>query len=122
MSAIAKSMKRCFKFNFLFSADREVNWNVEAVCVVVLIGNAFDFAIFFLVDLDKSARQSFSWCCNKREVKFIFLSSFVSIITHKFDNIVAHLPNFFALTLVFACQGDQSFCKSNKAICQRSMF
>ena len=55
MSAVCKSMIRSFQLDFFESAYREINRNMETVCIIVSVGNSFDYTVFFLVYFYKSS-------------------------------------------------------------------
>ena len=89
-----------FDFDFFESADWVINWYMERVGIEFPIGDAFDFAKFFAVNLGKATSDTFSWSGKKAEVEFVFLAEAVTLLAHMADDIEAEFASFFVFAVV----------------------
>ena len=69
VSRVGQSVIGRFKLDLFPSGNFKVDGNVETVCVILAVGNAFNATITLAIDPDEASGQTFSRGCQKREVQ-----------------------------------------------------
>ena len=115
VAGVGQGVEGGLLLNLLKGADGVVHRDVEGVGVVLPIGNAGDFAKFFLVDAHKAPGKTFGGSGQQGEVQARLLGLVVHALAHVGDDFVAQLVAFLTLAVVLAGQGHQGFRQADEA-------
>ena len=88
---------------------------MEAVGVVVAVGDAFEDAVFLAVDFSEAASETFGGGGEEGVVEVVFFGVFVTFFAHVGNDVEAKFASVGVFAVVLASHGDEGFGEADEA-------
>ena len=122
VTSITEVVIGTFYFNFFKSRDGIINRYVERIGVKIAVGDAFDDAELFAVNLGKATGDTLCWSSEEGEVEFVLLAELITFFAHMSNDIETKLAGIFVFAVMLAGHSDESFGETDKADTQSAVF